>query len=456
MHRSTEETERLAAAVVEYALDRIRMEPPPLDGPRSSADLAAAAGATITQDGLGWERALELFADVLAPASISSDHPSFFAFVPGAPTPAASLFDLIVSASSINGAGWMDGAGAIWAEDQALAWLASEAGLPAETAGGAFVSGGSAGNLSGLVAARQTAMAAHAGRRPDRWRLIASHGAHSSVTITARVMDAEVIWVPMDERGRLTGDALAHVLADEDPEGLFAVVATSGTTNLGIVDDLAGVADVCDARGLWLHVDGAYGGAGVLAPSVKHLFQGLERADSFIVDPHKWLFAPFDCCALLYADRALAEAAFTQEAEYLEVSNAYEEGESSPSHYAYHLSRRARGLPFWFSVASHGTDAYRDAVETVLSLTREVAEDIRVRQNLELILEPELSVVVFRRLGWGQAEYTQWCDRLLEEQIAFALPTLWNGEWLMRLCFVNPTTTIAEVQAVLDTMGSPT
>ena len=142
-----------------------------------------------------------------------------------------------------------------------------------------------------------------------------------------------------------------------------------------------------------------------------------------------------------------------QEAEYLEVSDDYEAGEPSPGHYAYQLSRRVRGLPFWFSLATHGTRAYRDAVETVIALNHAVAEDIRGRQDLELVLEPELSVVVFRRKGWSREDYVAWCDRLLEDQIAFALPTLWDGEWLMRFCFVNPATTLSDIQAVLDTLS---
>ena len=135
-------------------------------------------------------------------------------------------------------------------------------------------------------------------------------------------------------------------------------MATSGTTNLGVIDDLAGIAEVCRERGLWFHVDGAYGGAALAAPSVRHLFAGIEHADSFIVDPHKWLFAPFDCCALVYRDPEVARRAHTQHAGYLDPIN--EAGEWNPSDYAMHLSRRARGLPFWFSLAVHGTDAYRE------------------------------------------------------------------------------------------------
>ena len=151
------------------------------------------------------------------------------------------------------------------------------------------------------------------------------------------------------------------------------------TTNVGVIDDLRAAADVAAELGTWLHVDGAYGGAALAAPSVRHRFAGVEAADSFIVDPHKWLFAPFDSCALLYRDPEIGRAAHTQHAEYLDVlhaerSDASEAGQLvhdwNASDFAHHLTRRARGLPLWFSLATHGTDAYRDAIETTLEVAR--------------------------------------------------------------------------------------
>jgi glutamate/tyrosine decarboxylase-like PLP-dependent enzyme len=203
-----------------------------------------------------------------------------------------------------------------------------------------------------------------------------------------------------------------------------------------------------------MHVDGAYGGAGLAAPSVRGLYDGIERADSFIVDPHKWLFAPYDCCALLYREPRRARGVFRQEASYLDTVNQDEAAwsEWNPADYAYHLTRRARGLPFWFSLATYGTDAYREAVERVLTLTREVAEEIRGRDGFELVTEPELSVILFRRLGWNEADYELWWRRILEAQIAFVQPTSWHGEKVARLCFVNPRTTTDHVRAVLGTM----
>jgi L-2,4-diaminobutyrate decarboxylase len=449
MHRYTQEMDAWTRAIVDYAVERIRMSPPSLDGPRSAEELRRDVGETITEDGIGGLAAFEIFAERLAPATISTDHPLFTAFVPAAPTKASVLFDILVGASSIIGSSWIEGAGAIYAENQALAWLASLAGLP-PTAGGTFVSGGSAGNLAGLVAARHTADARRPGR-PARWRMAAADDAHSSIWSTARIMDVDVVPVRHDERGRLTGPALEAALAGEDLDGVFAVAASGGTTNGGFVDDLAGIAEVCERLGIWLHVDCAYGGAALAAPSARGLFAGIERADSLVIDPHKWLFSPFDCAAILYREPVLAAAAHTQEAAYLEDMNAA--GEWTPSHYAFHLSRRVRGLPFWYSLATHGTRAYGDAVEAVLAVARGVADEIRRRPELELVVDPELSVVLFRRLGWERADYSAWCDRMLAGQIAFCQPTTWRGQQCMRFCFVNPTTTVDAVAALLDAMG---
>ena len=448
MHRYTPETEELARAIEDYARDRIA-NPQPLDRTLSAEALDSLAGETISARGIGWRKALELWADVLAPSTISTDHPASFAFVPGAPTKASALFDLIVGASSTIAAGWIDGAGAIWAENQALRWVADLADFPA-AAGGVFVSGGSAGNLSALVTARHAAAAARDGR-PERWRFAACDTVHSSVAAAARVMDVDILDVPHDARGRLTGEALERVLDDDGGAGVFGVVASAGATNAGTVDDLVGVASVCADRGLWFHVDAAYGGGGLLAPSARTLYDGIERADSFIVDPHKWLFAPYDACALLYRDPSLALAAHRQVASYLDT--ALSAPDWNPADYAYHLSRRARGLPLWFSLATYGTDAYRDAVEAVLSITRETATAIAADANLELIMEPDLSVLLFRRIGWGPEDYESCWRRLLEEQVAFVQPTSWEGEKIMRLCFMNPRTTMDHVRPVLAAMA---
>ncbi len=447
MHISDESTDDLTGEVIAYALERVRADPPPLDAPRTPEELRALVGTTITPTGLGGHEALRRFVDHIAPATISVDHPRYLSFVPGAPTEAATLFDLVLSASSMYGGTWMEASGAVFAENEALRWVADLAGLP-ESAGGAFVSGGTAGTLSALVTARHRAAAGR--ERPARWKLLASAGAHSSVDHAARVMDVDIVRVPVDDRGRLTGKALATVLELQPDDGYFAVVATAGVTNLGIVDDLDGAGKVAAEAGLWFHVDGAYGGGALSAPAYRPLFADVERADSFIVDPHKWLFSTFDCCALVYRDPAAARAAHTQHASYLDAIN--ELGDWNPSDYAVHLSRRARGLPFWFSLAVHGTDAYREAIETTLAVAHAGADLVRERDGFELVTEPELSVLVFRRIGWSAEDYDAWSERALATGFAFCLPSKHAGETIMRLCVVNPKTTVEDLRAILDSM----
>jgi L-2,4-diaminobutyrate decarboxylase len=202
-----------------------------------------------------------------------------------------------------------------------------------------------------------------------------------------------------------------------------------------------------------MHVDAAYGGAGLAAPSVRHLFAGIEEADSFIVDPHKWLFAPYDCCALLYRDPYEARQAHTQHAEYLEVLHVEADAHWNPSDFAHHLTRRARGLPFWFSLATYGTKAYRDAVETTLGVTRAGAELIDAAPHLELIMPPELSILLFRRRGWSPEQYQGWSDRMLAEGVAFVVPTWWEGAMALRLCIVNPRTTVDDIALLVESLA---
>ena len=452
MHTVDATTEAMIRSVLAYAENRLRLNPVPLDkGSRDPAELDAALKGLPGARPHTPDQVLGVWASVMAPAVISADSPRFLGFIPAAPTKASLLFDMLISCASIQGISWLEAAGAIHAENLVLRLIAERAGLP-DTAGGCFVSGGSAGNLSALVVAREVAKRkagpAAAGRR---WRVAVSEDAHSSITNTLRICEMDALIVHSADH-RLTGAGLrAAIEADGDPRSLAAVVATSGTTNAGIIDDLAGVAGVAREHGLWFHVDGAYGGAGLFAPSVRSCYDGIEHADSFVVDPHKWLFAPFDSAALLYRNPSVARSVHKQDASYLDVIHDTP-AEWNPTDYAYHLTRRARGLPLWFSLSVYGVDAYSEAIETAIGLARQTAGEIRRRDNLELIREPELGVVLFRRRGWGPAQYSQWADQLLDDQVAFIPPSAWEGETVARFAFLHPHTSMDLVRQILDRM----
>ena len=450
MHQFTPEVEELAKEVLEYSLIRLRTDPP-LDGPKTAQELYDLTGNTITEKGLGGHETLKLFKEVLAKACISTDHPRYLAFIPSAPSEYANLFDLVVGASALYGGSWLEGAGAVFAENQALKWISDLAGLP-NTAGGVFVQGGTIGNLSALVTARNSFRA----KRKDvsRWVIAASTDSHSSIKSAAEVMDVGVLLIKPDKNGALQGDACAEAIDKYHHENpahqVFAVVATAGTTNLGIIDNLHGIAEVAKARGIWFHVDGAYGLAALCAPSVRALFNGIEKADSLIVDPHKWLFAPFDACALIYRNPKLAKKAHLQKAAYLETLD--EDNEWNPSDYAIHLTRRARGLPFWFSLAAHGTDAYTEAMERTMTVAKNAADQVRAHPHLKLLMDPILSIVAFERVGWNSEDYENWSDKLLADQIGFVTPSAYKGRSILRFAIVNPWTSESDISEILATL----
>jgi glutamate/tyrosine decarboxylase-like PLP-dependent enzyme len=467
--------DKMADLVFGYCRERLALDPVPLDYGGYATPLREVLEGVISPEGNDPARVLELFAERLATAVISPDSPRFVSFIPAAPTKASLLFDMVVSSSSMHGTSWLESAGAVSAENQVLRVLAGLAGLP-ETAGGCFVSGGSAANLSALMVARDTA--GHRGHDAERPKIACSEEAHSSVAKALRVLGIEPFVVASVDH-RLTGDSLEAALSEgrTGAADVVGVVATAGTTNAGLVDDLAGVAAVAARRRLWFHVDGAYGGGALFAPSVRPLFAGIEHADSLVVDPHKWLFAPYDCAALLYRHPALAKAVHTQDAAYLDIihealqtgagpAGAREEPAApgaggpggaeepwNPTDYAYHLSRRARGLPLWFSLAVHGTNAYREAVETVLDTTRQVAALVEETPYTELVRQPTLSIILFRRRSWCRAHYDAWSAQLLSDQVAFVTPTTWEGEPAARIALLHPDTDIEVAREILATMA---
>jgi glutamate/tyrosine decarboxylase-like PLP-dependent enzyme len=438
--------------VVAACRDQLSLDPVALDFGGLVESLDQELAGLMRPEGNDAAEVLKLFIDKLSTAVVSCDSPRFLSFIPAAPTKASLLFDMFVSCSSLHGTSWLEAAGVVVAENQALGVLAERAGLP-EGAGGCFVAGGSAGNLSALMVARDTAAYRRGAAAPEHPLVAVSEDAHSSVGKALHVLGVGALTVPTLDH-RLTGDALAATLRDDPRRSdVIGVVATAGTTNAGIVDDLDGVAAVAADHSLWFHIDGAYGGAAALfAPSTRRTFAGFDRADSFIVDPHKWLFAPFDCAALVYRQPNLAKAVHTQDAQYLEVLHSENPEEWNPSDYAFHLTRRARGLPLWFSMAVNGLDAYCDAVEAGLAIAQRAAERIAGAPHVELVREPGLSIVLFRRLGWAKLDYDAWSARLLHDQIGFVTPTSWEGETVARFAFLHPDATVGMIDEILASM----
>ncbi|MCH9676165.1 MAG: aspartate aminotransferase family protein [Actinomycetia bacterium] len=439
----------LVDLVLAYVTERLALEETPIDGFGDRVEMQEALEGLISNEPKDPAEVLGIYEKYLSETVLSADSPRFFGFIPAAPTKALLLFDMVVSAASLQGCSWLEAAGAVMAENQALRTMADIAGMP-QSAGGTFVSGGSAGNLSALVVARDTARAqrkAH-GQPLYPLQVVVSDQAHSSIQNALNIVDMGAIVVPTAD-GRMTRNDLELGLVGQDLSNVVAIIATAGTTNAGIIDQLDAAADVAEKNGWWFHVDGAYGGAGMLDPEKRTMYQGIERVDSLVMDPHKWWFAPFDSAALLYQDPHLAKGVHTQDASYLDVIHTSDLTEFNPSDLAYHLTRRARGMALWFSLAVNGLDAYRDAVVAGNQMARYAAEQIKANPNLELIHEPDLSVVLFRRQGWTAENYDKWSTNLLDQQVAFVTSSSWRGETVGRLVFLHPGTTSAMVDEVL-------
>jgi L-2,4-diaminobutyrate decarboxylase len=406
--------------------------------------LKALVGETITKDGIGGETAFNLWKEHLAKANVPADHPRNLAF------------DLVTSVSSIHGAYWMEGAGGIFCENEAIKWIVSLTGLP-EGAFGVFTSGGTAANLSAIVTAREHWREDDTYKR-EKGLIITSSGAHSSIKAMAKVADVDILLVDSEEK--LTGTALRKTIDNlnfHQRKRLFAVVATGGTTNAGIIDDLEAIAAICEKENVWFHVDAAYGGGALVADSVRHLFNGIEKADSITIDPHKWMFSPYDCGAVIYKDPQLAMNAHSQQGSYLDIFKDEGAHGFNPTDYQIQLTRRVRGLPLWFSLATHGTDKYKEAVERGIELAQIAGRMIEEDPNVELVREPSLSCVLFRRKGWEPEEYTQWTYENHDKGLALVAPTKWKQgdhfETVTRFCFINPDTTEEDIRIILDTMA---
>ena len=432
LHGDGSDVGDLGDRAVQWIRKRLAGSPVGVVGDKAALD--AALAESITDAGLGIDRAWECFEQVVAPNNIGLDSDRFLAFIPCSPSVASVWMDTIVSAGSFPAESWLEGAGSVAAENQVLDLLCRTAGMP-EGAAGCFMSGGSIGNLSALAVGRD--------RAEGRRAVAVADTAHASVDNALHLLGLEPLIVPTGAECRLTGEALRLAIGERSDVGI--VVATAGSTNAGVIDDLAGCADVASEIGAWFHVDGAYGLAALLLPELHGRFAGLDRADSFIVDPHKWLFATSGSCALVYRDPNLARMVHTQHGPYIDVLRTADDA-YNPCDLGYQLTRRASGLPIWFAMALHGVEAHRVAIRRSITLAAAMADALEAHPLTELIMRPELGVVLFRRSGWGTDEWKAWAGGLLETGTAFVAPSTFRGEPVGRLVFMHPSTP----QSIID------
>ncbi len=385
------------------------------------------------------------------------DHPRNFAFVPGPSNFIGAVADALASAFNTFCGAWIGPSGSAQIEITTIEWLRELFEFP-ETAGGLFVSGGSMANMTCLAVARHEMLA----NNPFNATVYFSDQTHSSVAKGLKILgfqQYQLRKIPSDAHYRLPMEALKAKIAADRQQGLvpFCVVANAGTTNAGMVDPLHEIADFCAAEGLWMHVDGAYGGSAALSPSGRKVLDGLNRADSLSIDPHKWMFQPYEIGCALVRNRAHLKETFRVSAEYLKI---IEESAEQPnfSDYGVQLTRGFRALKLWMSLKAFGIPAFRDAIESGIRNAETVEALLREKPQWEIITPACLGVITFRyrEEGMSEQELDQLNSRISTELImggyAMLSPTVMSGRLVLRMCTINPRTTEADLQGTIRRM----
>jgi aromatic-L-amino-acid decarboxylase len=401
------------------------------------------------------EPALDVLADAVRvlDASLAQPRPRFFAFVGSSGLEIGVLGDLLASCFDVNLAVWAAAASEV--EEQAVRWVAELLGFPANA--GAFTSGGTVSNMTALAAARERALPGtrRGGVRDAKATLYCSEEGHYSVQRAAEILgigEDGLRRIGLDRERRLEPEALADALDADLAAGAtpVAVVATAGTTLTGAVDPIDAIADVCEARGVWLHVDGAYGLPAATTPSAGHLFAGLERADSVTLDAHKWLYVPKACGVLLVRRRADLSEALAHEEDYI----PHERPDAHMVDITLEYSRPFRALKLWLAFRAHGADAFRAAVERNLRQARLLYELVGQRPELERLCgPPQLSIVPFRHVA-ADGDLDEHNARLVralqEDGRVWVAPAVVDDKVCLRPCIANFRTSDDDVQALVS------
>jgi aromatic-L-amino-acid decarboxylase len=410
--------------------------------PEEMAKRLAAARGESFDDALA-----TLFDDVI-PFTSRSEHPRFFAYVPFAGTWPGALGDFVASACNVYAGSWQEGAGPTQLELEVLDWFKDWVGYPAAAAG-SLLTGGSAANLTAIACAREALV----GAMRDDLVIYASDQAHSSIGRAARILGFrpdQVRVLPVDDRMRLEPGTLAAAMAADEAAGRlpFLTVANAGATSTGAIDPIDELARICRDRNVWLHTDAAYGGFAVLTERGRSQLGPLALSDSIALDPHKWLYQPYECGCLLVRNGSALRRAFEITSDYLRDAEV-DEGVVNFADYGLQLSRTSRAFKVWMSLRTFGIDAFRAAIDRSLDLAELAHARIDASDALELVAPPSLGIVCFRRRD-GDDELTDGLVAALEESgIGLISSTRVHGRPALRMCILNHTTRAEDVERVL-------
>ncbi len=398
---------------------------------------------------------IEQAAREVLPLAIRLDHPRSFGFIPSAPTWPGILADFLAAGYNVNACTWLVASGAVQVELVVIDWFRRWLGYP-DGAGGLLTSGGSAASVDAFVAAREAA------GHPERATVYMSDQSHSAHVRAARIVGVRpegIRLLPSDAQFRLDVDLLARAVADDRAAGCtpIAICANAGTGSTGAVDPLPAIADYCAAEGIWMHVDAAYGGFAAVTERGKQLLSGIERADSVGLDPHKWLFQPYEAGALLVKDARTLEHAFEVHHDILQ-DTVWGANHPNISDRGLQLSRSFRGLKVWMSIQTFGMAAFRSAVDKGMELAARAEQYVQESAVLEFLTPVSLGIVCFR-INPADRDHDEAVleqinrnvlARVFWEDRAFLSSTLLHGTFALRLCIINHNTTWDDVRETLE------
>ncbi len=440
------EMRRLGHWVVDRVVDHLegRDDRPALSTDSPERLQAALGGPVPTAPGNPVE-AMTALVEVALATMQHTDHARFFARVPGPSSYPAVLGEWLGTGFQAIAASWGGGAGPTTVELVVIEWLRELLALPEGTEG-VLLSGGSMANLTGLLAARHAM---------GDGVVYLSDQTHSSIGRgLATTGFAEIRSLPTGDALALTVEQVVDAVARDRAAGRTPtiVVATAGTTNTGAVDPLPGLADLCGAEGLWLHVVGAYGAPAALAPSGRPALVGLHRADSLVLDGHKWLFQPYDLGVLLVRRPGSLEQAFSMNPEYLADVTAAD-GEVDLRNRSLELSRRGRALKLWLTFRTYGADALGAAIEQGIVLAETAQALLEADAGWAVVTPAQLGIVTFARVGADDDAHVRAAEALTASGYAALSTTTLRGRTVLRLCTINPRTSAEDLAGTLSRLA---
>ena len=389
---------------------------------------------------------LALLADTVLAHQQHGDHPRYFARVAGPSSFPGILADWIGTGLQSVASSWGGGSGPTAVELTVLAWLRDALGL-APSCEGVLQSGGSMANVTGVITARHL--------RGDGVVYL-SDQTHSSIGRGLRAIgypEHHIRTLPTGSDLRLSADAVASAVAADLAAGLrpSIVIATAGSTNTGAVDDIVGLSDISREHGMWLHVDGAYGGAAALCARGRAAMPGLDLADSFVTDPHKWLFQPYDVACLFVREPGALERTFAMHPEYLaDLDGAHPDLHNR----SLELTRRSRALKLWLTMRAYGLPTLAQAVERGIALAEYAQRVVEAHPRLETVTPAQLGIITFAGVDASEADHRRAVAELNADGYAAASTTVLQGRTVLRLCIINPRTTTDDIDGTIDRLAA--